>query len=112
MFPRSRNVWLRQGEAPPENDVSTDDSGHGSDEAGPSDDPPSAYPEMLLESDLPIFSRLLKAKSLSLIMFYIGLPIIVNESKRIITNVAGYRLLLAEQEYITRYMSLQQYAEN
>ncbi|KAF5677155.1 hypothetical protein FDENT_9278 [Fusarium denticulatum] len=66
----SRTVSLRRGEAPPESDDQSDGSGHGSDQAGPSDAPmpPQTYFEMPMEKDLPIFSRLPKAKNLSLII--------------------------------------------
>ncbi|KAF5634689.1 hypothetical protein F52700_5882 [Fusarium sp. NRRL 52700] len=68
----SRTVWLRRGEAPPDNNDQGDGDGHGSDEAGPSDAPPSTYYEMPFESDLPIFSRLPKAKKLALIVENVG----------------------------------------
>ncbi|KAF4436802.1 hypothetical protein FACUT_6151 [Fusarium acutatum] len=64
----SRTVWLPRGQAPPEHDDQSNGTGHGSDEAGPSDAPPSSYYEMTLEKNLPIFSRLPKAKNLSLIV--------------------------------------------
>ncbi|KLP04722.1 hypothetical protein CEK26_009119 [Fusarium fujikuroi] len=64
----SRTVWLPRGQAPPEDDHS-DSSSHVSDEAGPSDVPPPAtYYDMPLEKNLPIFSRLPKAKNLALII--------------------------------------------
>ncbi|KAF5595347.1 hypothetical protein FPCIR_4507 [Fusarium pseudocircinatum] len=61
----SRTVSLRRGEAPPESDDQSDGSSQGS---GPSDGPPSTYYEMALKKDIPIFSRLPKAKNLSLII--------------------------------------------
>ncbi|KAF4494606.1 hypothetical protein FAGAP_9259 [Fusarium agapanthi] len=66
----SRTVSLRRGEAPQDNDDQNDGSSHGSDQAGPSDAPmpPQTYFEMPMEKDLPIFSRLPKAKNLSLII--------------------------------------------
>ncbi|KAF5575160.1 hypothetical protein FPANT_11452 [Fusarium pseudoanthophilum] len=64
----SRTVSLRRGEAPPQSDDQSDGSGHGSDQAGPSDAPPSTYFEMGMEKNLPIFSRLPKIKKLSLII--------------------------------------------
>ncbi|KAF5557505.1 hypothetical protein FMEXI_669 [Fusarium mexicanum] len=72
----SRTVWLRRGHPPINNNNNnqSDGNGHGSNQAGPSDAPipPQTYLEMPMESDLPIFSRLPKAKSLSLIIENVG----------------------------------------
>ncbi|EWG50017.1 hypothetical protein FVEG_09355 [Fusarium verticillioides 7600] len=64
----SRTVSLRRGQAPPDTDHQSDGSGHGSNQAGPSDAPPSTYFEMGMEKNLPIFSRLPKIKNISLII--------------------------------------------
>ncbi|SCV30303.1 uncharacterized protein FFB14_02982 [Fusarium fujikuroi] len=62
----SRAIWLPQSQAPPDEDDQSDGSGHGPDEAGPSDAPPSTYYDMTLEEDLPILSRPSKVKNLAL----------------------------------------------
>ncbi|KAG4280685.1 hypothetical protein FPRO04_05399 [Fusarium proliferatum] len=52
----------------PDEDNQSDGSGHGSDESGPSNAPiPPTYYSMPLEKDLPVFSRLPKARNLALI---------------------------------------------
>ncbi|KAF5614142.1 uncharacterized protein FSUBG_22 [Fusarium subglutinans] len=75
----SRTVWLRRGHPPLNNNNNnnnnqSDSNGHGSNQASPSDAPipPQTYLEMPMESDLPIFSRLPKAKNLSLIIENVG----------------------------------------
>ncbi|KAF5984572.1 hypothetical protein FBULB1_3296 [Fusarium bulbicola] len=70
----SRTVSLRRGDAPPSNSDQSNGNGHGSDQAGPSDAPmpPQTYFEMPMKKDLPIFSRLPKAKNLSLIIENVG----------------------------------------
>lgn len=52
----------------PDEDDQSDGSSHGSDEAGPSDAPPSTYYNMTLEEDLPILSRPSKVKNLALVI--------------------------------------------
>lgn len=55
--------------APQDDQTDGSGSGHGSDEAGPSNTPPPpTYYNMPLEKDLPVFSRLPKAKNVGLII--------------------------------------------
>ncbi|KAF5564931.1 hypothetical protein FNAPI_1899 [Fusarium napiforme] len=72
MFSTSRTVSLCRGEAPPDNDDQSDGSGHGSNQAEPSD--PQTCFEMGMEKNLPIFSRLPKVKNHTLLVFDTYLP--------------------------------------